>query len=338
MSRRRPSDSAGGAAAHASEWDAPVEGDRLDQPAVADLGARLIRDAETARFDPPPLVDFDRDEIAAILRRASELGARSGTKVDELDSSTLADIAAQVGIPASAVAAAVVERRVGLDPKTSLADRLIGPDQIWAGRRSKASGDETNSRLVEWLERGHGLRSRRTDDGVIVATRRSGIAGSVSRGVRSVQGLGGLGNVREVRGATVSIEAGSIDAANDRNAADGSGASADGPRDAGGAVALLADVSDKRNGAMLGGGAVATVGVAAVGTVAALTATPLVLVALPAAAGAGLLTSRLAFRPTVRRVTNELEYTADQIARGEDAPSLLSEIATPITDRLRRRS
>ncbi len=81
---------------------------------------------------------------------------------------------------------------------------------------------------------------------------------------------------------------------------------------------------------------VAAVGTITVGAVAALT-TPVVLVVLPAVAGAGLLTSRLAFRPTVRRVRVELDHTADQIARGHEAPTLLGDLTTPITDRLRRR-
>ncbi len=182
-------------------------GVRLDQPAVSELGDELLRQAEAHRHDPPPIVDFDRDEIEAILRRASQLGANNHANPAMLDSATLADIAAQVGIPASAVAAAVAERRVGVDPDVSLLDRLIGPDQIWAGRRSVASSDESNERVSEWLERGHGLRPRLTDDGVVIATRRSGLAGSVVRGVRSAQGKGGLGKVREVRGTTVSIDA-----------------------------------------------------------------------------------------------------------------------------------
>ncbi|MEZ5225967.1 MAG: hypothetical protein R2710_04645 [Acidimicrobiales bacterium] len=83
-------------------------------------------------------------------------------------------------------------------------------------------------------------------------------------------------------------------------------------------------------------GAVTAVGTLTVGTLALVT-TPVVLAALPVVAGAGVLTSRLVFRPTVRRVRNELDYTADQIARGKEAPSLLGDLATPITDRLRRR-
>ena len=303
---------------------APVPGS-LEQPGVAQLGDELLRQAEATRYDPPPIVDFDRDEIEAILRRASELGARTGANLGTLDSSTLADIAAQVGIPASAVAAAVAERRVGVDGDTSLLDRLIGPDQIWAGRQATESSVESNERVLEWLERAHGLRPRMTDDGVVVATRRSGLAGTVIRGVRSAQGKGGLGKVREVRGTAVAIDTGaSSDAANSTG------------RPGGGAVALVADISDRRVSAMAGGGAVTAVGAVTVGAVAIVTS-PLVLAALPLVAGVGLVTSRLVFGPTVRRVRTELDYTADQIARGAEAPTLLGDLTTPITDRLRRR-
>ncbi len=302
----------------------------FDQPAVSELGDELLRQAEAQRYHPAPVVDFDHDEIEAILRRASELGAHTHASVAELDSSTLADIATQVGIPVSAVAAAVAERRVGIDAETTFLDRLIGPDQIWAGRQSSASSEESNERVTEWLERGHGLRPRLTDDGVVIATRRSGLAGTVVRGVRTAQGKGGLGKVREVRGTAVSFDAGGAAEANDV----ASGRAPSGAH--GGAVALVADLSDRRTSALAGGGAVTAVGAVAVGTIALVT-TPIVLAALPVVAGAGVLTSRLAFRPTVRRVRNELDYTADQIARGKEAPTLLGDLTNPITDRLRRR-
>ncbi|MEZ5377857.1 MAG: hypothetical protein R2733_15225 [Acidimicrobiales bacterium] len=305
-----------------------------DQPAVRELGDELLRQAEAQRHDLPPIVDFDQDEIEAVLRRASQLGAHTHANPAELDSATLAEIAAQVGIPASAVAAAVAERRVGIDTDASWLDRLIGPDQIWAGRQSAESSEQSTERVAEWLERGHGLRPRMTDDGVVIATRRSGLAGSVVRTVRSAQGKGGLGKVREVRATSVSI---SGDARGDgmRDASDSDYAVGSNVGH-GGAVALVADISDRRVSAMAGGGAVTAVGTLTVGTLALVT-TPVVLAALPVVAGAGVLTSRLVFRPTVRRVRNELDYTADQIARGKEAPSLLGDLATPITDRLRRR-
>ncbi|MEZ5225968.1 MAG: hypothetical protein R2710_04650 [Acidimicrobiales bacterium] len=99
----------------------------------------------------------------------------------------------------------MAERRVGIDTDASWLDRLIGPDQIWAGRQSAESSEQSTERVAEWLERGHGLRPRMTDDGVVIATRRSGLAGSVVRTVRSAQGKGGLGKVREVRATSVSI-------------------------------------------------------------------------------------------------------------------------------------
>ncbi len=321
-----------------ASWPPPAEassGAALKQPALAQLGEELLRQAEAQRNQPLPIVEFDGDEIGAILRRASELGAATNANPDELDSATLADIARQVGIPVAAVAAAVAERRVGIDTEVSLLDRLIGPDQIWAGRQSSESSVESNERVTDWLERGHGLRPRVTDDGVVIATRRTGIAGSVVRGVRSAQGKGGLGKVREVRGTVVSIDAPASAHRSGREATAPAGLEP-GPI-SGGAVALVADLSDRRSSAMAGGGVVTAVGTVTIGTVAFLTS-PVVLAALPVVAGVGVLTSRLVFGPTVRRVRTDLDYTADQIARGEDAPTLLGDIATPITDRLRRRS
>ncbi|MEZ5225969.1 MAG: hypothetical protein R2710_04655 [Acidimicrobiales bacterium] len=48
-----------------------------DQPAVRELGDELLRQAEAQRHDLPPIVDFDQDEIEAVLRRASQLGAHT---------------------------------------------------------------------------------------------------------------------------------------------------------------------------------------------------------------------------------------------------------------------
>ncbi len=261
------------------------------------------------------LVDFDHTRIEDVLRRASELGATTGVGVTGLDSATLVEIAAEVGIPADAVATALAEQRVGVDHDRSLLDRLVGPDEVWAERAGRESTGVTIERTAEWLERGHGLRPRMTADRVVIARRRDDVAARVHRSLRSVQGRGGLGKLREVRAVVVDVET---------------------DDDSVVAVAVLADLSDKRAGALVGGAIVSTVGSAVVVTTALVTS-PLVLVALPAVAGAGLATSRLTFRSTLRRAQVAVDETVEHVVAGDDAPSLLRDLAGPLAGRLRRK-
>jgi hypothetical protein len=267
-------------------------------------------------------VELDPAEVEQVLRRAGQVEAREAARPgrsQDFDASTLADIAEEVGIAPSAVAAALAERRLGVDRDPSLLDRIVGPKTVWAERSSSADAAETTQRAVDWLDRGHGRRPYTRPDGVVVAARRNDLVAKVTRSVRSVQGKGGLGKVREVRSVSVSLDP------------SGSGRTAESTV---GVVALAADVSDKRNGALVGGSVVTATG-AAVAVALAATVLPAALLALPVAGAAGVLTSRLAHRPTVRRIETEVEAALDRIVSGEPAPSLLGDLRLPGTERLR---
>ncbi|MFT7600975.1 MAG: hypothetical protein ACI8TP_003924 [Acidimicrobiales bacterium] len=228
-----------------------------------------------------------------VLRRAVELTTvEPSTGLVELTPSAVAAIAAEVGVPAATVAAAIAEHQAGADVKRNLVDRLVGPGVVWARRSSGASEAATRERAEQWLSVGHGLSTRVRPDGVVVANKKRGVVGAIAAGARRARGTGGLSRVRQVQVAAVDVD------------------------DTPGAVCLVADITNKRSEAVAGGAALATGGALFVGLVAIFTG-PLTFIALPAVAGAGAAVSRVAHRSTVRRVTDDVEVTIDGIATGE---------------------
>lgn len=234
-----------------------------------------------------------------VLRRAVEMTQVEPTTGQiELSPAAVAEIAAEVGVPSSAVAAAVAEHQAGVHhKKRSVVDRVVGPRLVWAQRPSSLSEEVTKERAERWLQSTHGLRPRQRHDGVIVAAKPRGVAGAVAVGVRRAGGLGGLGRVRGVAVAAVDV--------------------ATEP----GAVCVAADVGNKRDEAVLGGALLTVGGVAVVGLVSLATG-PLAFVAVPVIAGAGAATSRTLHRATVRQVTEDVEETVDGIAAGTEPPRL----------------
>ncbi len=249
-------------------------------------------------------VGLDHEATQDVLRRAFEIAERHLDEPTDvlLGRGTLAEIAAEVGLPTSALAAAIAERQLGVDDDPGLLDRIVGPRMIAAQRASAHDEEFLTERTVEWLESGHGMKSRVRQDGVVIATKRRDVVGKVANTLRSVQGQGGLGKVQQVTAVAVDLD--------------------DDP----GAVVLVADVGDKRNEAILGGTAVTVGASIAVGAVSIL-AGPLVFLGLPIAAGAGVLTSRMVHSSTVRDAEYEVESTIDSVVRGERPQSLLGAVA-----------
>ncbi len=246
-----------------------------------------------------------RSSAEVIIRRALEKAERDQTVTEEaLDITTLAAIASEVGLPASSVAEALAESRVGVDSEPGLIDRVVGPKTLWSTRAVTVDEETAQQRLVDWLQTNHGLRSRVRPDGVVVAARRDDVAGKLGEGLRKIQGMGGLSQAATVRAATAAAT------------------------DTDGSVCLAVDVGNKRIEAIAGGSAVTVVSVLAVGVTAAATG-PLALIALPVCLGAGAVTSRLAHRETVKRFTDSLEETMDGISRGDRPPHPLDPLKKP---------
>lgn len=247
------------------------------------------------------MTNLDPVSTDLVLRRAVELSTVEPVSGEiELSAAAVAEIAAEVGLPASTVASAIAEHQAGVDSERTFLDRVIGPDQIWARRLSTSSEEETRERAQRWLNSSHGLKARVRPDGVVVANRRRGVAGMVAVGARRAGGHGGLGRVRQVQVAAVDVD------------------------DTPGAVCVAADIGNKR-GEAVAGGAVITAGGAAVVGVVALVAGPASLAALPVVAGIGTLASRIVHQSNVRRITEEVEATIDGIATGVEPSNALKE-------------
>ncbi len=282
------------------------------QPAPGPSAGRQIAEATEAAFER---IRLDTAATEDVLRRAFEIAhVAPSDSAFQIGRETLVEIANEVDLPPSALAAAVAERMLGIDEADGLLDRLVGPAQITATRFTNATEDAAADRMVQWLESGHGLRTRIRADGVVVGTKRDDLLGKVGRTMRSAQGQGGLGKQREVTGAAVDLD----------------------HKAGGGAVSLAVDISGKRNEALLGGGAVA-VGTGVVVGGVSLLAGPLVLIGLPIAAGAGVLTSRILHGSNVRKVTHDVEETIDGVAVGTQPKSMLGGVTKQLSRRMRRR-
>ena len=249
------------------------------------------------------MTGLDRTSTEVVLRRALELAdlpTRSPTPY--LERETLAEIAHELDIPDTALAAALAERAVGVgEGSDGLLDRVIGPDTVWARRTAAGNPEAKAEEARQWLETAHGMKSRLTAEGTVVATKRTDLAAKVKNQLRQLQGQGGLSDTRRVSASVVGFDDGE------------------------GAICVVADVGDKRNESLLGGAAVAGVAGTAV-VLGGVLGSPFIFVALPVAAGLGAITSRLSHQKTLRKISESVEETADGLARGEDPPSVYDPI------------
>ncbi len=247
------------------------------------------------------------EEASKLLHRAIELADQDAQQlpglVDReglLGQEALIEIARDLDVPLEALAGAVVEARLkAVGEQRSLVDRFVGPSEVWARRLTDESESEVMDRLYSWLERGHGLRPRERQDGVVVARKRGGLVGKISQTVRGVQGVGGLDKAELVEAVVVDLDPESR-----------------------GSVGLSANISSKRSAAVATGAVVAAGGTIVVSIVTVVTA-PIALAALPFAVGAGLATSRMIHGSTVRGMTDAVEETIDGVVTKTDPPGIL---------------
>lgn len=273
---------------------------------------------------------IDASDSDLILRRAIELSSAEELAVAErMPVSSIEQVAAELHVPVAAVADALAEYRAGAigrsvsgpgggsldasqqsrDGQSSegkgMLDRLVGPRSVKVRHRTGLSDREAAESLSEWLRRRHRLRIRINSEGTVVGVRRRGVVPVMVRSVRSATGRAGLAGVREVRGAAVSSRPGQT------------------------SICVVVDVSDQRTQSVVAGSAVA-LGGAVVVSVAAVVTAPMTLVGVPVAVGAGWVTSRVTHRYRVRRIEEEVEITADQVAAG----ALPSTLAQELGDRI----
>lgn len=275
-------------------------------PPVIQDGAALVPSGVGPDSAAGNLGSQSAEQTSLVLRRAMELADLSDPGIDvELPAHTLIEIAQELDIPLDAVAGALVESRLDIDADSrSLIDRLIGPADVWATRVTGGGDSDAGlqDRLIEWLEKGHGLKARARHDGVLVAKKRRGLVGKVGKTVRGARGTGGLAKAGPVEAVVVDLS-----------------------DDASGSIGLSVDVAGKRTGAIVAGSALA-LGGSAVVSVVSLVTVPATLAAIPVFAGLGLLTSRRLHGSTVEHMTDAVEETIDGVVTKTEPPGLLSSL------------
>lgn len=316
MSRRRRGGRADGAEAVVP--DPGPTPPAQSQPEPRPDAAAVVADLST--------IDADASDL--VLRRAIQLADESEFVADQMPVDALAQAAAELHVPVAAVADALAEYRAGAigaargdrsttptitdrvakatTRKRTAIDRMVGPPMVKVRHRTGLSDAEVSQRLADWLGRHHKLRVVVNQDGTVVGMRRRGMVPAVARSARQAVGREGLSGVREVRGAVVAAQPGQT------------------------SICVVADVSSQRTQSVLAGSAVTMGGAAVVSVAALITAAPITLIGFPVVMGFGWATSRVTHRFRVRRIEEEMELTAEQVAVGAK-PSTL---AQGISDRL----
>lgn len=242
-------------------------------------------------------VPLDDEARARVLRRALELAEPALDDLPRVDQvEVLRRVADDLGIPSGALERALAEERAGLlapalrrARRRSLVEVLAGPAEVDVERTLSIPGDPLGE-LDVWLQRAHALRRRSIQSNRGVWERRRDPVAAVRRGVGSLVGEAGLGQLAEVA-------AEQVDLGDER------------------LVRLRADVRARRSGYVAGGATLGAAGLSGVVVLGVLVA-PVAFVAAPVAVAAGgLLAGR--HRARARETARELERLLDQVASGE---------------------
>jgi hypothetical protein len=260
--------------------------------------------------DQAPL---DAKVVARILRRAGDL-ERAGDVQDEggtIAEASLIAAAEEVGLSVDAVRRSIAVERLGPVPVARRGDRILGPSQVYADGEVDVPADDALARVDSWLVDGHHLRRDVLRSGHGEWSKRSGLVGVTVRTIRNATGEGKLGDFERVNAAARDT---------------GSGSSV---------VRITIDRTTNRRFAGAGGAVVAVGGMTGV-VVVAVAATPVVLLATPAAIVAGLgvaLTGRKRARGTER----EIRRLLDAVGSGVDPTRLSVDVVRRATGKGRRR-
>ena len=253
---------------------------------------------------------IDAKVVARILRRAGDL-ERAGEASDE--SGTIAEqsllaAAEEVGLSVDAVRRSIAVERLGPPPAPRHGDRLVGRSQVYADGEVDMSADEALVRVDSWLVDGHHLRRDVLRSGHGEWSKRSGLVGVTVRAMRNATGEGRLGDVERVNATA---------------------------RDAGSGSSVVRVTIDRTSGRRLAGrgGAVVAVGGAMTGVaLAAATATPVLLLAMPAAVVAGIGVA-LTGRKRARQTEREVRRLLDAVSASADPTRLCVEFVRRATGR-----
>ncbi len=243
--------------------------------------------------------EHDDGTLDRIIRRAQELD--EGRRTDDLDEEALVAAASEVGISPESMRESMALERLGPAPRRRAGDRLVGPRRIVVQRTVARPAADVLDLLDEWLTSGHHLRrvDRGGDGGVW--QKRSDVAASTQRAVKSLAGGASLGGVRIVEARVVPV---------------GSDAAL---------VRVEADRTASRRTTAGAAGGIAAVSVAS-GAAAAVIVPPFAVVAVPGLIVAGA--SSWSGRRTAARLDVELVRLLSQVRDGE-RPGLRGRFSRP---------
>jgi hypothetical protein len=243
---------------------------------------------------------IDAKVVARILRRAGDL-ERAGEMHDEgatIAEASLIAAAEEVGLSVDAVRRSIAVERLGPVPEGRAGDRIVGPSQVYVDGEVDVPAGDALARVDSWLVDGHHLRRDTLRSGHGEWSKRSGLFGATVRTVRHATGEGKLGDFERVNATACDTGIGSS------------------------VVRITIDRTTGRRLAGGGGMVLAVGGVTGVALGAVVVATPVALLAMPAAIVAGVgvaLTGRKRARTTEREIGRLLEAV-----RAGDDPTRLS--------------
>ncbi|MFT6292598.1 MAG: hypothetical protein ACJAR2_003215 [Ilumatobacter sp.] len=141
---------------------------------------------------------LNRDDVARILNRAQAIEHAGDAEMsDGIDSETLIEAAAEVGIDRNAVRDSLAVERLAIEPAgpPSRLDRLVGPRNIVIERELPVTVPAAIAGTEAWLTSVHKLLCDRRSTSTLHARRRSDVSARFGRFRTSVRGDGRLGTV-----------------------------------------------------------------------------------------------------------------------------------------------
>ena len=257
--------------------------------------------------------DLDRLAVERVLQRATELSAAETDAATaeshlpgQVSPEAVVQAGAEVGIPVRALRKSIALERVGsVEDEESVADRIVGPDEIVQERFVEITPRELLESLDAWLTSVHHLRRigplpAEPDAGVSVRVewiRRDDVAAKVSRRALGLRGDGRLGEVPSVVATVATVDDDTT------------------------ALRLTLDRHSKRTASMIVTGTASVVAVGC-GVAGAVTLAPVAVAALPA--GAVAVFSARSGRRHAARLERETARLVGDIEQRATPPKLLS--------------
>ena len=250
---------------------------------------------------------FDAKVVARILRRAGDL-ERTWGRQDEagtIAEASLLAAAEEVGLSVDAVRRSIAVERLGPPPVARPGDRIMGPSQVYADGEVDVPANDALARVDSWLVDGHHLRRDLLRSGHGEWSKRTGLLGVTARTIRNATGEGKLGDFERINAAASDT---------------GSGSSV---------VRITIDRTTSRRFVGGSGTVIALGGMTGV-VLTAVTATPVVLMAMPAVIAAGVGVALTGWKRACD-IEREIRRVLDAVGAGAGPTRLSKELVRRAT-------